>query len=395
MTFAMAGYDLIHHGEGRWNGVAIAVRQGMRVADIVTNFGDGPVRDSGPGSVAVAEEDFDPLDEARMLALTVSDGRRADPAREPVRARTAASSTRRSTLGKLRWYDRLRRWLDEAADPGEPLLIGGDFNIAPTDADVWDPRAAHGGTHVSEPERAAFRELLDWGLVDVYRERAAGARPLHVVGLPGRQLPQELRDAHRPPPRDRGRSPNGSSGPRSTARRARASRSRRTTRRGRRPRHARAGRSTPAGPKPASGSPPAPASGRADRWPPTTTTSSRTWRIDSTPEEITEILGNGPDLARWWPSVYLDVEQLEEGGRATGSARSSACTPRAGCRTRCAGASGSPRTAVRTASRSRRSATSSGAGIWTFEQVGDETVVDLRLEDLGREGLLQDVSRSS
>ena len=50
MAFAMAGYDLVHHGEGRWNGVAIAVRQGIGVDDVVTNFGDGPVRDSGPGA---------------------------------------------------------------------------------------------------------------------------------------------------------------------------------------------------------------------------------------------------------------------------------------------------------------------------------------------------------
>ena len=38
-----------------------------------------------------------------------------------------------------------------------------------------------------------------------------------------------------------------------------------------------------------------------------------TWRVESTPEEVSAILGNGPDLARWWPSVYLDVEVLETG----------------------------------------------------------------------------------
>ena len=71
MAFAMLGYQLVHHGEGRWNGVAIAARQGMAVDDIVTNFGDGPVRDSGPGGTAGSEDDFDPFDEARMLAATV------------------------------------------------------------------------------------------------------------------------------------------------------------------------------------------------------------------------------------------------------------------------------------------------------------------------------------
>jgi exodeoxyribonuclease-3 len=72
--------------------------------------------------------------------------------------------------GKLAWYERLRRWLDEAASPSDPLVIGGDFNIAPAEIDVWDESAVHGATHVSPAERAAFRSLLAWGLVDVYRE---------------------------------------------------------------------------------------------------------------------------------------------------------------------------------------------------------------------------------
>jgi exodeoxyribonuclease-3 len=49
-------------------------------------------------------------------------------------------------------------------------VLGGDFNIAPADVDVWDPRACHGGTHVSRPEREAFARLCRWGLVDAYRQ---------------------------------------------------------------------------------------------------------------------------------------------------------------------------------------------------------------------------------
>ena len=70
---------------------------------------------------------------------------------------------------KLAWYERLARWLEESASPEEPLVIGGDFNVAPDDADVWDAKAAHGGTHVSPREREAFFKLVGWGLVDVYR----------------------------------------------------------------------------------------------------------------------------------------------------------------------------------------------------------------------------------
>ncbi len=173
MAFAMAGYQLVHHGEGRWNGVAIAARDGLAISDVVTNFGDGPVRDSGPGGAGAdtAEEDFDPFDEARMVAATV-DGLRVVSLYAP-NGRVVDSPF---YVGKLAWFDRLARWVaDELASgahgTGGALVLGGDLNVAPTDRDVWDPAAAHGGTHVSEPERAAFRALLDAGLIDGYRAR--------------------------------------------------------------------------------------------------------------------------------------------------------------------------------------------------------------------------------
>ena len=105
MAFAMAGYQLVHHGEGRWNGVAIAVRNGLVISDVVTNFGDGPVRDSGPGgagAAAAGEDDFDPFDEARMVAATV-DGLRVASVYVP-NGRVVDSPF---YLGKLAWLDRL------------------------------------------------------------------------------------------------------------------------------------------------------------------------------------------------------------------------------------------------------------------------------------------------
>jgi exodeoxyribonuclease-3 len=169
MAFAMAGYQLIHHGEGRWNGVAIAARNGLAVSDVVTNFGDGPVRDSGPGGAgaeAASEDDFDPFDEARMLAATV-DGMRVVSLYAP-NGRTVGSPF---YAGKLAWFERLARWVKEDPTRDDTLVLGGDLNVAPTDADVWDAAAVHGGTHVSEPERAAFRALLELGLTDAYRAR--------------------------------------------------------------------------------------------------------------------------------------------------------------------------------------------------------------------------------
>ncbi|HYK95152.1 MAG TPA: exodeoxyribonuclease III [Candidatus Dormibacteraeota bacterium] len=177
MTFRMAGYELVHHGEGRWNGVAIAVRDGISIDEPITNFGDGPVRNSGAGAtVSLEEEDFNPSDEARMLSIRVT-----APGGDPIRVVSLYAPNGRVVGsafydGKLRWFARARRWLDTACNPAEALVIGGDLNIAPADIDVWDPRAVHGGTHVSEPEREAFRNLLAWGVEDAFRDRHPGAR---------------------------------------------------------------------------------------------------------------------------------------------------------------------------------------------------------------------------
>ncbi|MDQ1324711.1 MAG: Exodeoxyribonuclease [Chloroflexota bacterium] len=163
MPMRMLGYDLAHHGEGRWNGVAILSRVGLE--DVVTNFGDGPVRDSSAGAtVAVSEDDFDPLGEARMVSA-VCGGVRVVSLYAP-NGREVGSPF---FEGKLRWFERLSRWLAETRSPDEPLVLGGDYNVTPADIDVWSPARAHGGTHVSEPEREALGRLRAWGLVDTYR----------------------------------------------------------------------------------------------------------------------------------------------------------------------------------------------------------------------------------
>lgn len=156
---ARQGYVLAHHGEGRWNGVAIASRIG--IADVVTHFGQ-------PLSPAKTDEtgDDEPAAEARMIAA-VCGGVRVVSIYAP-NGRSVGSPF---YAAKLTWFERLSRWLREARSPSEPLVVGGDFNVAPSDGDVWDPAACHGGTHVSAPERAAFEGLLDWGMVDAYRLR--------------------------------------------------------------------------------------------------------------------------------------------------------------------------------------------------------------------------------
>ncbi len=155
-SFSARGYELVHHGEGRWNGVAIASRVGA--TDVITHFGQ-PLR---PAKTHETGDD-EPLAEARMVSA-VCGGVRVVSLYAP-NGRTLDSPF---YLAKLAWYERLSSWL-AARDNQEPLVIGGDYNIAPTDADVWDPAACHGGTHVSARERDAFQKLLGWGLTDAYR----------------------------------------------------------------------------------------------------------------------------------------------------------------------------------------------------------------------------------
>ena len=145
MAFRMSGYDLAHHGEGRWNGVAIASRVGLT--------------DVRPGFTGEADPDG-----ARFVSALCGGVRVAS-----LYAPNGREVGSEFWHAKLLWFARLRAWLD-ARDPAGRLVLGGDFNVAPTDLDVWDPAAFQGATHVTPDERAAFAALLDWGLVDVYRE---------------------------------------------------------------------------------------------------------------------------------------------------------------------------------------------------------------------------------
>jgi exodeoxyribonuclease-3 len=167
LDFQIAGYEVAHHGEGRWNGVAIASRSD--ITEVVANFGDGAVRDSRSKSSGQVEEDFDPFDEARMIS-GVTGGIRVVSVYAP-NGRVVGSPF---YAGKLAWLDRLGRWLADNLSPDEPVVLGGDLNVTPSDDDVWDPAAAHGGTHVSEPERDALARLREWGLVDAYRLHQPG-----------------------------------------------------------------------------------------------------------------------------------------------------------------------------------------------------------------------------
>ena len=160
MAFAMAGYELIHHGEGRWNGVAIAVRHGMSASRTWSRT-SATGRSATPARAATAsdtsEEDFDPLDEARMVAVTV-DGIRIVSLYAP-NGRVVGSPF---YTGKLAWYRPAGSWLrDELADPGDDRWSSAATSTSPRPMPTSGiPSAAHGGTHVSRARSARRSERL-------------------------------------------------------------------------------------------------------------------------------------------------------------------------------------------------------------------------------------------
>ena len=140
------GYAVARHGEAQWNGVAILSRVGL--ADVVAGI------DGAPGF---------PQAESRAIAATCA-GIRVHSVYVP-NGRVVDSEHYRY---KLAWLGALERLV--AVRPSNAVVCG-DMNIAPTDADVFDPAAYIGHTHVTGPERAALAKLLDAGLHDVVRER--------------------------------------------------------------------------------------------------------------------------------------------------------------------------------------------------------------------------------
>jgi exodeoxyribonuclease-3 len=156
------GFQVAAHGDGRWNGVAILSRVGL--VDVSRGFRGqpgfaAPPTENGAPLIEVAPV---PVVEARALGATCG----------PVRVWSVYVPNGRTPASphyayKLAWLAALRDALaPEVGGPG-PFLVTGDFNIAPTDADVFDPAAFVGSTHVTGAERRALTDLRDLGLADV------------------------------------------------------------------------------------------------------------------------------------------------------------------------------------------------------------------------------------
>ncbi len=179
MPFLELGYEVAHVGYNQWNGVAIASRVGLD--DVEVGFDGQPTWSSKPRddrkggeagrSGSAQQPGVAAAAEARALAATcagvrvwslyIPNGRTLDDPHYTY---------------KLNWLAALRNtaqgWLRD--DPSAPIALVGDWNIAPTDDDVWDVDFFRGATHVSEPERKAFDAMVDAQFTDVVRPFTPG-----------------------------------------------------------------------------------------------------------------------------------------------------------------------------------------------------------------------------
>jgi len=148
MPIQALGYEAVAHGNGRWNGVALLSRVGLE--NVTLDLTGQPAYDGVVETRAVGAT----CGGVRVWSVYVPNGR------EPDHDHFAY---------KLTWFDALRATVaaELAATPDQPFAVIGDFNVAPTDADVWDIAQFANSTHVTPEERAALAAVLDTGLTDV------------------------------------------------------------------------------------------------------------------------------------------------------------------------------------------------------------------------------------
>jgi exodeoxyribonuclease III len=160
LLFAGLGYEVAHFGLNQWNGVAVISRVG--ISDVEHGFAGAPEFGAeGAAPSLEARAIGATCGDVRLWSLYVPNGRMVDDPHYHY---------------KLRWLAALRDtaagWL--AADPHAQIALCGDYNIAPTDDDVWSVEYFRHSTHVTLPERAAFQAIVDAGYTDVVRPHTPG-----------------------------------------------------------------------------------------------------------------------------------------------------------------------------------------------------------------------------
>jgi exodeoxyribonuclease-3 len=139
-----AGYRAVFSGQKTYNGVAIVSRS--EPTAVQTGI---PGLDDAQKRVIAAT-----VDGVRLVCVYCPNGQSPDSDKYAY---------------KLAWFDALTAWLKDELARHPKLAVLGDYNIAPEDRDVHDPKAWEGSVLVSEPEREKFRALLALGLVDSFR----------------------------------------------------------------------------------------------------------------------------------------------------------------------------------------------------------------------------------
>jgi exodeoxyribonuclease-3 len=140
------GYFACHFGTSQWNGVALLSK---RRADSIQIGFSSNWQDQEARMVAGV------FDDLWIASVYVPNGRSLEDQHYQF---------------KLRWLEELRKEVSLQRERGRSVLVAGDFNVAPTDLDVWDPASFVGATHVSEPEREALSRIEQVGMVDIFRK---------------------------------------------------------------------------------------------------------------------------------------------------------------------------------------------------------------------------------
>ncbi len=158
-ALAELGYESVHHGEGRWNGVALLSRVG--IDDVETGLPGAP---GFPEAAGPAEARYIAATCAgvRVAGVYVPNGRTIDDPHYEY---------------KLAWLGALATHLAPVAAGPTPFAVMGDFNVAPNDDDVWDIAQFAHSTHVTAPERSALADLRALGLSDVIPTINKGPHP--------------------------------------------------------------------------------------------------------------------------------------------------------------------------------------------------------------------------
>jgi exodeoxyribonuclease-3 len=153
LAFAQAGYASAAHCQAQWNGVAVLVRK---------DAGPGPeiVQLGLPGQDAAGAR----LITVHALGLSVTS----------VYVPNGKSVSHPDFPAKLAWLDALLDYVDSRLDPSSPAVIGGDFNLCPSDLDSWDPERLRGHIFHTDAERERAARLVALGYKDLFREKLPG-----------------------------------------------------------------------------------------------------------------------------------------------------------------------------------------------------------------------------